>query len=194
LHRNLEIRPGQRLLVRGATSAVGQATVQLGALAKATVVATTRRAERTAALREIGAAEVFIDDGHLAERIDPVDAVVDLVGNSVLRDSLRCVRVGGRLVQVGFLGGLAPVDAFSPLLDLPTGVHLSFYASAFVLGTPEYPLSEIPLADIYDRVAAGQLKAAPVRTFGVDEIVAAHRLMESGDAGGKLVVDRTRPS
>jgi NADPH:quinone reductase-like Zn-dependent oxidoreductase len=63
-----------------------------------------------------------------------------------------------------------------------------------VLGTADYPLSEIPLKEIYDRVASGQLKAAPVRTFGVDEIVTAHRLMESGDAGGKLVVDRTGPS
>jgi NADPH:quinone reductase-like Zn-dependent oxidoreductase len=194
LHRNLNLRPGQRLLVRGATSAVGQAAVQLGVLASATVVATTRRPERTAALREIGAAEVFIDDGLLAERVGPVDAVVDLVGNSALRDSLRCVRAGGRLVQVGFLGGLAPIEAFNPLVDLPTGVHLSFYASAFVLGTADYPLSEIPLKEIYDRVASGQLKAAPVRTFGVDEIVTAHRLMESGDAGGKLVVDRTGPS
>jgi hypothetical protein len=64
-------------------------------------------------------------------------------------------------------------------------------ASAFVLGTPEYPLSEIPLPEIYNRVGAGQLKATPVRTFGVDEIVAAHQLMESGDASGKLVVVRT---
>jgi NADPH:quinone reductase-like Zn-dependent oxidoreductase len=137
---------------------------------------------------------VVLDDGLLADRIGAVDAVVDLVGNSVLRDSLRCVRTGGRIVQIGFLGGLAPIEAFNPLMDLPTGVQLSFYASAFVLGTPEYPLSEIPLAEIYDQVAAGQLKAAPVRTFGVDEIVAAHRLMESGDAGGKLVVDRTKPN
>src|SRR5204862_5560852 len=38
LHRNLELRTGQRLLVRGATSAVGQAVLQLGGLAGATVV------------------------------------------------------------------------------------------------------------------------------------------------------------
>jgi NADPH:quinone reductase-like Zn-dependent oxidoreductase len=194
LYRNLDLRPGQRLLVRGATSAVGQATVQLGVLASAIVVATSRRPERMAALRELGAADAVIDDGHLAEKVGPVDAVVDLVGNSTLRDSLRCVRAGGRVVQVGFLGGLAPIEAFNPLMDLPTGVHLSFYASAFVLGTADYPMGEIPLKEIYERVAAGQLMAAPVRTYGVDEIVAAHQLMESGDAGGKLVVDRTRPS
>lgn len=192
LHRNLEIRAGQRLLVRGATSAVGQAVLQLGVLAGATVVATTRNADRAPYLRRLGADTVLVDDGALAatlgEHGGQVDALVDLVGNPVLRDSLRCVGAGGRLVQLGFLGGLAPVEAFDPVADLPTGVHLSFYGSAFVLGSARYPLTEIPLADIFHQVRNGRLQAQPVRTFACHEIVAAHRLMEAGTAGGKLVV------
>jgi len=193
LHRNLDIRAGQRLLVRGATSAVGQAVLQLGVLAGATVIATTRNPERAPHLRRLGADTVLVDDdGALAARLgEPggqVDAVVDLVGNLVLRDSLRCVGAGGRLVQIGFLGGLATVEAFNPVADLPTGVHLSFYGSAFVLGSAQYPLNEIPLADIFRRVRDGQLDARPVRTFKFHDIVAAHRLMEAGTAGGKLVV------
>ena len=191
LHRNLDIRAGQRLLVRGATSAVGQAVLQLGALAGATVIATTRNTERAPYLRRLGADTVLVDDGALAAQLGEggqVDALVDLVGNPVLRDSLRCVGAGGRLVQLGFLGGLAPVEAFNPLSDLPTGVHLSFYGSAFVLGSVRYPLSEIPLADIFRQVRSGRLHAQPVQTFAFDEIVAAHRLMEAGTAGGKLVV------
>jgi len=113
---------------------------------------------------------------------------VDLVGNPVLRDSLWCVRAGGRLVQLGFLGGLAPVEAFNPVSDMPTGVHLSFYGSAFVLGSARYPLSEIPLDDIFRQVRNGRLHAGPVRTFAFHEVLAAHRLMEAGTAGGKLVV------
>ena len=42
-------------------------------------------------------------------------SVLDLVGNSVLRDSLEAVRVNGRLCQAGFLGGLGPVDQFLPV-------------------------------------------------------------------------------
>ena len=42
----------------------------------------------------------------------------------VLRDSLRIVRTGGRMCQLGFLGGLEPVTDFNPIADLPTGVQL----------------------------------------------------------------------
>jgi NADPH:quinone reductase-like Zn-dependent oxidoreductase len=186
LHRNLAVQAGQRLLVRGATSAVGQATVQLGVAAGATVLATTRTPTRIPLLHNLGADEVLVDDGQLPT--NSVDAVVDLVGNATLRDSLRCARPGGHVVQLGFLGGLAPVDAFNPITDLPTGVHLSFYGSAFVLGSPAYPLDEIPFTDIFRSAAGGILQADPARVFTLDEIVEAHQTMESGTAGGKLVV------
>ena len=75
-----------------------------------------------------------------------VDGVFDLVGNSVLRDSLRIVRPGGRVCQLGFLGGLEPVAEFDPIADLPTGVQFSFYGSAFVLGTEEFPAGRYPAA------------------------------------------------
>jgi NADPH:quinone reductase len=122
-----------------------------------------------------------------------VDCVFDLVGNSVLRDSLRVVRPRGRVSQLGFLGGLEPVTDFNPITDLPTGVQFSFYGSAFVLGTEDFPLAEIPLAEIplaeiIHKAEAGRYQAKPVRVFGFDEIVAAHRAMEDGQAGGKMTV------
>ena len=126
LHQNLGLQPGQTVLVRGATSALGQAAVNVAAADGATVIATTRSPGRTALLRGIGAAQVLIDDGQLAAQVrklgTEVDAVFDLVGNSVLRDSLRIVRTRGRVCQLGFLGGLAPVAGFDPITDLPTGV------------------------------------------------------------------------
>jgi len=192
LHLNLAVRPGETVLVRGATSAVGQAAVNLAVDHGAHVVATTRKAERVELLRSLGATDVLIENGPLApavrERGIAVHAVLDLVGNSVLRDSVALVAPRGRAVQVGFLGGFEPVKDFDPIADLPTGVQFSFYASAFVLGTPAYPLSEIPLADIFRKVAAGTIQAKPVRVFGFDEIVAAHRIMEAGTGGGKMVV------
>jgi NADPH:quinone reductase-like Zn-dependent oxidoreductase len=192
LHLNLEVEQGWRVLVRGATSAVGQAAVQLGARHGCHVLATTRSSARTDLLVELGAAEVLIDDGALTEQVSigsgPVQAVVDLVGNSTLRDSLRCVGRGGRVVQLGFLGGFDPLSQFNPIFDLPTGVHLSFYASAFVLGTESYPLVEIPLDDIFDEVASGKLRGQPARVFTFEQIVEAHRVLEQGTGGGKMVV------
>jgi NADPH:quinone reductase len=89
---------------------------------------------------------------------------------------------------LGFLGGLGPVEAFTPMVDLPTGVQFSFYGSAFVLGGPDYPLTDVPLADLFAKVADGTFDAGPVRVFAFDEIVAAHRTLEAGTAGGKMVV------
>jgi NADPH:quinone reductase-like Zn-dependent oxidoreductase len=192
LHQNLDLRPGQTVLVRGATSALGQAAVNVAAEEGATVLATTRRPGRTGLLRGIGAAEVLIDDGQLAVQVQElgtqVDGVFDLVGNSVLRDSLRIVRARGRVCQLGFLGGLEPVTDFNPIADLPTGVQLSFYGSAFVLGTGSFPLAGIPLQQIIAKAEAGRYQAKPVHVFSFDEIVQAHRAMEEGQAAGKMVV------
>jgi len=189
---NLQVGAGQTVLVRGATSALGQAVVDLAVDLGASVVATTRNPERAAMLKESGADTVLIDDGALADQVRArglhIDAVADLVGNSVLRDSLACLPPRGGLCQLGFLGGLAPVPDFNPLTDLPTGVQLSFFGSAFVLGTPDYPLSSVPLQDIFNKAAGGQLRLRAPRVFGTEEIVEAHRIMESGAAGGKMVL------
>jgi NADPH2:quinone reductase len=194
LFANLKVEHGETVLVRGGTSSVGRAAVSLAADRGARVVATSRNPESGPSLRELGAEEVVVDDGEIAMQVratDPggVDAVLDLVGNAVLRDSLRCVRPRGRVCQVGFLGGLDPVEDFNPLADLPSGVQLSTFASAFVLGDAEFPLSEIPLQEIVEKAERGELAAKPARIFAFDEIVEAHRLMDAGQAGGKLVVE-----
>src|SRR5207249_4376818 len=143
---NLALEPGNTLLVRGATSALGQAAVNIATDLGATVIATTRSPERVELLRSIGAAEVVLDDGDLAKAIR-VERVLDLVGNSTLRDSLQAVRPDGRVCQAGFLGGLSAVDGFNPIADLPTGVQLSFFGS-FALGTADFPVSRIPLNEL----------------------------------------------
>ena len=192
LHQNLGLQPGQTVLVRGATSALGQAAVNIAAEDGVTVIATTRSTGRADLLRGIGAASVLIDDGALADQVVrlnlQVDGVFDLVGNSALRDSLRIARPGGRVCQLGFLGGLEPVAEFNPIADVPTGVQFSFYGSAFVLGTESFPLADIPLQEMITKAESGQYRAKPVKVFGFEEIVAAHRAMEQGLTAGKIVV------
>ncbi len=58
-----------------------------------------------------------------------------------------------------------------------------------MLGDEAFPVSDIPLQEIIDKADAGVLTAKPVQVFKFDEIVEAHRLMDSGRAGGKLVVE-----
>ena len=194
LYSNLALRSGQSVLIRGATSTVGQAAVNIALDAGAHVIATTRNPEREAQLRRLGAHEVLIDDGELAGKVrlthpDGVDAVLELVGNSVLRDSLKAVRPNGGVCLVGFLGGLEPIADFDPLMDLPSGVRLTTFASAFVLGDEHFPTTDVPLQEIVDKASRGVFQARPARVFKFDQIVDAHRLMEAGQAQGKLVVE-----
>jgi NADPH2:quinone reductase len=57
-----------------------------------------------------------------------------------------------------------------------------------VFGTPDFPVSDIPLQSIGHKVAAGVYKAKPARVFRFDDIRDAHEAMESNQANGKMVV------
>lgn len=192
LYGNLELAAGHSLVIRGATSALGQAAVNIAADLGARVIATTRRADRAKLLRSLGAEHVVTDTGAIASEVrsllpDGADRLLDLVGNSVLRDSLQAVRHTGRVCQAGFLGGLGPVTDFQPVFDLPSGVQFSFFGS-FEIGTPAYPISALPFQHIVAKAEAGVYQAKPARVFPFEEIAEAQRLMESSQAGGKLVV------
>jgi NADPH:quinone reductase-like Zn-dependent oxidoreductase len=143
-------------------------------------------------LEALGARETLLEGPDLSRRLRErhpkgVDAVLDLVGNSAVLDSLSALRRGGRVCEAGWLGGLAPIASFNPMLQMPSGVHFSLFGS-FVFGSPQFPLSDVPLQTIVDRVAAGTYKAKPAKVFPFDQIQEAHRLMESNQANGKIVV------
>jgi NADPH:quinone reductase-like Zn-dependent oxidoreductase len=190
LFRNLKLAAGQTIVIRGATSSFGQAAVKMAVAAGARVIATARKRERFNTLEALGVARVELESRTLAASIaeaKQIDAVLDLVGNSTILDSLDMLRRDGTACLAGWLGGLDPIDDFNPLARMPSGVNWSFFGS-FVFGSPGFPLSDVPLQDIAAQVAGGRLEAAPSRVFSFDEIREAHRVMEAGEAGGKMVV------
>jgi len=190
LFRNLEIVRGQTLVIRGAASSFGRAALNMAVDAGVRVIATTRGPERVALLEQLGAERVETEEPELSKRIAEAkkpDAVLDLVGNSTILDSLAMLRRGGRACLAGWLGGLAPIKDFNPLLQMSSCVYLTFFGS-FVFGTPEFPLSDVPLQEIAQQVAAGRLKAKPARVFGFEEIREPHHVMEANEAGGKMVI------
>ncbi len=190
LFRNLGLEAGQTLVLRGATSSFGQAALKMAVAAGARVIATARSRGRFAMLEELGASRVELERRDLAAHLPEaktIDAVLDLVGNSTILDSLDMLRRGGTACLAGWLGGLDPVVDFNPLLRMPSGVNWNFFGS-FVFGNPGFPLSDIPLQDIARQVAEGRLDAKPSRVFTFDQIHEAHRVMEEGAAGGKMVV------
>lgn len=193
LHRNLRLEAGQTILVRGGTSALGQAAINIASHHGAKVIATTRKQERGDNLKKIGAQSVLTEDVNLSEAVlklqtKGIDAVLELVGNSTLLDSMKVLKRGGRICLAGFLGGGAPIAGFDPLSQMPSGIDFNFFGS-FVFGTPGFPLDDVPLQAIVDRAEAGQYKAKPAHVFRFEEIIDAHRALEGQQFNGKLVVE-----
>ncbi|WP_198343113.1 zinc-binding dehydrogenase [Oleiphilus messinensis] len=193
LHQNLKITEGRTLFIRGGTSALGLAAINIAKnIEGVKVLASTRNSGKEKFLHQQGVNQVYIEEENLSERIresfpEGLDAVLDLVGNSTLIDSLKIANKGGHVCNAGFLGGQAPLS-FNPLIDLPSGVNLNFFAS-FMFGTVDFPLSDIPFAEILLNVSSGKYKAEPSHVFGFHQLPDAHRQLESNLSNGKLVVE-----
>jgi NADPH:quinone reductase len=192
LHRILEVQKGERLLIRGTTSTIGQAALNLAVNAGILVTATTRSESRFDWLRSMGAKEVFIESSDLPKTlqekdIPKFDKILNLVGNSVLVQTLSLTRAGGRMLQAGWLGGLEPVKDFNPMVEMAVGVHFSLLHSK-VLGSEDFPLSSYPLQEIVDKIQRGEWNAKPTKVFDYEDIREAHELLDSHRAAGKIVV------
>ncbi len=114
LFPNLEISRGQTLVLRGATSAFGLAALNMAVEAGVRVIATTR-SERVNKLEALGAYRVELENPELSTSIQEtkhIDAVLDLVGNGTILDSLRILRRGGRACLAGWLGGPCATSRF----------------------------------------------------------------------------------
>lgn len=187
LNTALRARSGETLLIRGGTTSVGLTAAILARQAGLRVLSTTRRADRRELLLANGADEVFIDDGAIATAVrdahpQGVERVLELVGTTTLLDSLRCAAMGGAVCMTGMVGNAWEFERFSPMDAIPTAVNLTTYAG----GAEDFVST--PLQQVLDAVAAGTFTPPIGRTFDIEEIVEAHRAMESNSAGGKIVV------
>jgi len=187
LFRSLRLGKGERLLIRGGTTSVGLAAAAIAKNHGAVVASTTRRPDREQLLRSSGADQVFIDTGVIAEQVKEVfpsgvDKVLELIGTTTLRDSLRCAKQRGIVCMTGMVGNKWSFDDFSPMDVIPTSVCLTTYDG----GPEDFMLT--PLDELVEQVAVGTLPVQVRRVFKLDDIVEAHRCMEENRAGGKIVV------
>ena len=190
----LALARAETLLLRGATSSVGLACLELARAAGVRVVATTRAEARAPGLLERGAAAVLLEGTGFAERARAelpggADGVVDLIGGRAVLDSLQVVRRGGTVCNSGLLGGEWVIDDFQPIEDIPSARKLTAYhsdeaADASVGG----PLLRAVIA----QVERGDVDPVIDTVYALDEIAEAHVRMAAGAAMGKLVV-LTRP-
>jgi NADPH:quinone reductase-like Zn-dependent oxidoreductase len=177
------MRPGQTVLVLGASSGVGIAAIQIAKLFHCRVITTAGDEAKLAKGKELGA-----DYGinHYQQKIseevrkitnkEGVDIVVEHVGGATWDESVRSLKSGGTLVTCGATTG--PNVA----IDLR---HL-FGRQLSLLGSYMGTMGE--LHEVFKHVFAGRLKPVVDRVFPLSEIRAAHEYLEKSQMFGKVVL------
>jgi len=187
LTTGLDLRQGQTLLVRGGTSSVGLAAATVAKDLGATVLATTRQADRAQSLLEHGVDHVLIDAGQIAHQVQDlleagVDAAIELVGTPTLPDTLRATRVHGTVCFTGMLSNQWTVPEFYPIDYIPAGVRLTAYSG----GSADLPAAV--LQRYLDLLATGTASLGPILVHQFDDIREAHLDLEHNRRFGKHVV------
>jgi len=184
------LKPGETLLVHGATSGIGVAAIQMAKASGARVIATARGADKAAHARQLGA-DIAIDTAHedfgaAAKAAGGVDVALDMVGAPYFTATLDALKTGGRIVYIAALGG--------GTLEVP--VRQIMMKRAVLTGSTLRPRSadeKARLAADVERVVwpwieAGKVRAIIDRTFALADAAGAHAHLESGRHFGKIVL------
>ena len=184
------LRPGETLLVHGATSGIGVTAIQMAKAHGARVIATSRSAAKAAAARDLGA-DVALDasSGDPAEAIRAeggADVVLDMVGAAYAALNQAVLNAGGRWVVIGVQSGaLAQIDLMRLMLkrQVLTGSTLR--------SRPAEEKARL-VAAVRDRVwpwvAEGRVSPPVDATFPLAEAKLAHLRLEAGEHVGKIVL------
>ena len=174
----LHLDPSDTLLIRGATCALGYASMQIAKAIGCRVIATTHRPQKLPLLAD--ADEALLDDGGLTGKICGVTKALDLIGPSNLKDTLTAVERGGVVCQTGLLGGVYALNGFDPIKDIPNGVYLTGFFS-------NNPTQRI-MDDIFDFLQKMRLTPSVGGVFGFENIRNAVIAQDAGSTNGKIVV------
>ncbi|MBQ7744291.1 MAG: zinc-binding dehydrogenase [Ruminococcus sp.] len=176
----LHLLPSDRLLIRGATCALGYVSVQLAKALGCTVIGTTHKEEKLSLLKEAGCDEAILDDGNMKGKISGVNKALELVGIKTLRDTLFSIEKGGIVCNTGILGKVYEWNGFDPIKDIPNGVYLTGFFS-------NYPTQKM-IQDIFTFMDKHSLKPLIGATFDFAHIKDACVALDKGTINGKIVV------
>ncbi len=174
----LHLTAEDTLLIRGATCALGYASIQIAKALGCYVIATTHRAEKLPLIT--GADEAVLDDGKLMGKIHGISKALDLIGPRYLKDTLTAVEKGGIVCQTGLLGGVYVLNGFDPIKDIPNGVYLTGFFS-------NYPTQKI-FDDIFAFLNEKKLVPVSGSVFDFANIRDAVAAQDEGKVNGKIVV------
>jgi NADPH:quinone reductase-like Zn-dependent oxidoreductase len=187
------LQPGESVLIHGGTSGIGTMAIQLAHSRGARVFATAGTPRKVAICRELGA-EVAINyrDEAFEERIISetrgagVDVILDNMGASYLARNINSLGIGGRLIVLGLQGGRVG--------ELDLGVLLVKRASVHAAGLRGRPLAEKAgiVAEtqhaVWPLIEAGTVRPIIDRILTLDDAAEAHRLVESSEHIGKVLL------
>ncbi|MGC4850653.1 NAD(P)H-quinone oxidoreductase [Micromonospora sp. DT15] len=185
---------GDTLLVHGGGSGIGTFAIQFGAALGVTVLTTAREAKHTR-LRELGAAHVidyreqdFVEEVRRITDGRGVDVILDIMGGSYLGRNVSTLATGGRLVVIGMQGGRKA--------ELDLGALMTRRASVTATSLRSRPLAEKAEIvqgvrdEVWPLVEAGRIRPIVDRRLPMTEAAQAHRLVESNDHFGKVLLTR----
>lgn len=170
------LRPGQTMLVQGASGGVSTALVQLGRAAGMRVWVTGRTEQKQALAEKLGAHATFASGARLPER---VDAVFETVGEATWSHSLKALKPGGTLVVSGSTSGPNP----------PAELQRVFFLQLRVVGSTMGTRDE--LADLMRFVATAGITPEIGLELPLEQAPEGFRAMLEGDTAGKIVFTRS---
>lgn len=186
-----KLHRGDFVVITAASSSVGLAAIQIANHVGATPIAVTRTGSKRQSLVEVGAAHVIaLEDSDLATRLADiagphgVRVVFDSVGGPAFDQLTEVMSRGGILIEYG---GLSPEPTPFPIGNV---VAKSLTLRGYIM--PEITNDPVRLeaakAFVLDGIASGALQPIIARTFAFEDIVEAHRYMESNEQFGKIVI------
>lgn len=199
LHRSVKLERGDRILVHGASGAVGTALLQLGALEGLEMYGTASEANRDLVTR-LGASHIDYQKEDFVERIENlsprgVDAVFDCIGGSNFKRSFRCLREGGRVVAYGNYntivgresGGMMSYFGLMARAALAPGKSASIYnIGPLKESHPDWFRED--LTELFKLLELGKIKPVISQTLPLTKAAQAHQILERRGVKGKLVL------
>jgi NADPH:quinone reductase len=185
LFDGMQLSYSDSLFIRGGSSALGLASIQLAKSIGCTVYATTRDSRKFELLKKQGADFTLCDDETLSDQFlsvcpGGVTKLLELVGITTFPQSVKFLAHHGCICVTGMLGHSDLTENFDPIKAIPNGVYLtSFYSN--------YPTQKI-IDDIFAHIRQYNLQPAVGRVFPLEKIADAHLLMEHNTANGKIVI------
>jgi len=184
---------GEWLLVHGGTSGIGTTTIQIATARGAHVVATAGTDEKCRAAERLGAARAinYRTADFVAAIADltggrGVDVILDIVGGDYTPRNLECLARDGRLVQIGLMGGAETTISLRRILLK----RLTLTGSTLRM-RPAAEKGAIAAAlehEVWPLVEAGRVRPVVYATMPLTKAAEAHRLLESGDVIGKVIL------